>query len=350
MDWLTAAFIAMSISAAVTVADKYVVGYFSPRLYSFFIGLVGLLSILFMPFTQSLSLIQWFYGIALGIVFACFIYAGFNAYQKDEISRFASLTILSGIIIAIGGAIFYDERLTQHQFFAFGLFIIGSLLLATRIETRVVIEGKGNFKQEELPSLARLSIKNPLGASVRAGKQIANKVDKVVANWVSAAKNPQVTWIRLSQKLKLIDGLGWYIFSLVLYVPYALLSKDLSNSTGPLAGWISIRVGLFIGGIILMTNHWSELKQLKKQKKITLVASIKEIFGMLANYMILFSATTGSVGIVQALWAVEAVFVFIISITLAKFGIIEESLKRGDLIQKTAGVFIVACATILLFM
>ena len=117
---------------------------------------------------------------------------------------------------------------------------------------------------------------------------------------------------------------------------------------GILSGWIAIRVGLFLGALILLRGHFHELHDLKK-KRITMIATIKEFFGMSVNYLILFASTVGIVGIVQALWAVEAVGVFVVSSILARFGVIKESLTRKDLAQKSLGVFFVAVATILLF-
>jgi hypothetical protein len=98
-----------------------------------------------------------------------------------------------------------------------------------------------------------------------------------------------------------------------------------------------------------MTGHWRDLRELKK-RRIVAVATIKEFFGMATNYLVLFASTTGIVGIVQALFAVEAVGVFVLSGVLSHLGIIAESLDRDDVIQKSVGVIFVGAATWLLFL
>ena len=63
------------------------------------------------------------------------------------------------------------------------------------------------------------------------------------------AADPSVPWIRFKKKLKLIRGLGWYLASVLLYVPYTLLAKEYNVTVGIANGFAAIRVGLFVAGL-----------------------------------------------------------------------------------------------------
>lgn len=327
MDWLTAMLIAVSTSIFVALTDKYVVSHVKTKAYMFLIGVIGLLSFVFLPGSPTqLDLNQWILGITIGLIFCFSVYANFKAYEVEEVSRLAPLGILSTILITLGAAIFFGERLTTQQYYAFGLFVIGSLLLSTRLHTSI-----------EFLDFSKLSVTN------RKVKMSAfrNTLHELAAN-------PSVTWIRFTKKLQLIKGLGWYMASVLSYIPYTLLAKYLNTSAGVIPGWVSIRVGLCVGSFVLIIGHWKELKPF--WGKLGIIAGVKEVFGMMDNFLVLFAMTIGPAALIQSMWSVQAVGILVFGTILAKFGIIKESLKKQDLIQKGFGVALVAIATALLFL
>jgi hypothetical protein len=134
----------------------------------------------------------------------------------------------------------------------------------------------------------------------------------------------------------------------LLYIPYTLLAKQLNSSTDVYAGFVAIRVGIFVGALLLMIGSWKELKQFCK-KSILVVASIKEVFGMAANFLVMFAMAVGPAGMVQSILNSQSAGILVAGAILAKFGLIRESLKRRDMVQKTLGVALAIVATTLLF-
>jgi len=324
MDWLTAILVSTIISVGVSLTDKYMMAKVSAYAYTLLIGVVGLASLLFFRSTSSMDVVQWGFGISIGILFAVDIYATFRAYQQEEVSRLAPLSILSTVLITVGSAVFFGDHLSSKQLAAFGLFILGAILLATRFETRIDLDSILHFKIEP-----------------KKHKQVFHDI-------IAAAHDPGITWIRFRKKLKLIKGLGWYIASVLLYIPYTLLAKQLDIHNGALDGWVAIRVGLFLGALLLMAGHWKDLLAFTKTKLLA-IGAVKEGFGMTANLLVLVAMTTGPAGIVQSLLSAESVGILVVALILAKYGIIKESLAKRDVLQKAAGVALIMVATTLLF-
>lgn len=353
IDWLTAALIAISIGIGVALFDKYALSRTSAASYLFLIGCVNIFSLLFIPlgFAHMPTPAQWAYGIGLGIVFSISIYATFRAFQKEEVSRLVPLGILSTLLIAAGSAVFFDEQLTKQQLWAFLLFLVGAALLATRIVIKVeLLDDITNFRLERVGRKVQRAAEEAWHHPVHVGKSTSNQLfwtmyDIFDAQWVS----PVVDYMQYRRRLKLIKGLGWYLLAIGITVPYILLARQLNTTVGVTTGFMTIRVGLFIGSLFFLIGHWHEFAHFLQRRRLLAASGVKEIISAASGVIWWVAATSGPLSIVQALGSLQSAGVFVLGSLLAYFGIIHESLKRRDLVQKGLGVLCIAVATVLLF-
>jgi bacterial/archaeal transporter family protein len=349
MYWLTAALLSVSIGVFVALFDKYALGKGTAAAYLLLIGCVNLLTLLFLPFgfAHTPTSTQWLAGIALGIIFSIIIYASFKALEQEELSRLAPLGILSTILIAAGSALFFGERLTTNQYWAFALFLLGAIFLATRIVIKVeLLHDITNFSFEKLNKKVQKAAHEfyHQGPAQHTNKLFWTMYDVFETEWISP-----LAPVKYKKRIKLIKGLGWMLLSIGLAVPYILLTRHHNSTLGVATGYMTVRVGLFVGSAIIASIYWKELRSFFKQKKLIAMAGIKEAVSVGSGFIWWIAATSGPLSIVQSLGSLQSAGIFICSTTLSYFGIFHESLKRRDLIQKGIGVICIAAATVLLF-
>jgi uncharacterized membrane protein len=354
MDWLILTLISLAVGVVVSVFDKYTLSRASASSYLFLIGVVNAFSLLFIPLgvADNPSVSEWAMGLLLGILFAAIIYATFRAFQQEEVSRLVPLGILSTILISVGSAVFFAERLTVQQYWAFGLFIIGAFFLATRIEYKVeLLEDISNFKihkvGRQVQRAAQSAFSHPYKTSRKVSKQMLwTMYDIFETEWQS----PVVSYLKYKRKLKLIKGLGWYLLAIGLAIPYTLFAKQHNTLVGVTTGFMTIRVGLFVGSCLFVCLRWNEFVHfMTKKTKLFAVAGVKELVSVCAGFLWWAAVTTGPLSIILSLGSLQAAAVFVLTGVLSYFGIMHESLKRRDLLQKSVGVLFVTVATILLF-
>jgi uncharacterized membrane protein len=349
MDWLSLALISLVIGVAVSLFDKYTLGKASAAAYLFLIGVVNALTIFFVPlgYAQMPTAAQWTEGILLGVLFAVIIYMTFRAFQQEEISRLLPLGILSTILISVGSAVFFDERLTTNQYWAFALFIVGAFFLTTRIVYKVeLLDDISNFRIQKISRqtqrMAQDAFLHPYDTSRKFFWTMYDVFDK---QWDS----PVIDYLKYKRKLKLIRGLWWYLGAVALTIPYTLLAKQHNEALGLAAGFMTIRVGLFVGSFLLVIPFWHEVVYFAKHR-LFFVAGAKEVVSIASGFIWWAAATTGPLSIVLSLGSLQSALVFVAGSVLAYFGIIRESLKRRDVMQKSIGVLFATIATILLFL
>lgn len=359
MNWLTLALISIGIGTLVALFDKYTLSRTTARAYLFLIGVVNGLTLLLVPlgFIGSPSTTEWSVGIILGLVFATIAYSTFRAFQQEEVSRLVPLGILSTIFISISSVVFFDEQLTTLQYLSFVLFLIGAILLATRIVIKVeLLDDIQHFRIEKFSRRVRRQAENawthPFDTALGAGTQLSNQFFWTVYDILDAPKNwesPNVAYLHYKRKLKLIRGLRWYLFAIALTVPYILFARELNAAAGVGTGFVSIRAGLFIGAMLYSIGHWREIRNFIRKRRLFAAAGLKEVVSAGSGFLWWAAATSGPLSIVHALGSLQSAGVFIIGTALSYFGVLHESLKRRDIIQKAVGVLCVAGATALLF-
>ena len=137
MHWLAAVLIGHLFNAVAFVVDKVLLtkSFQNPFVYAFFIGILSGLAVVLLPFGVEWPGWQLFgLDLAGGALFIASLLAFFYALQGGEASR---------VVPFIGGGIpvftlvfellFLDQQLTQAQLIAFGVLVVGTVLIAIEI-------------------------------------------------------------------------------------------------------------------------------------------------------------------------------------------------------------------------
>jgi len=135
ISWLLVIVVAYFFFALSAFGDKVILaGPPNPKSYTFYVGLLGILAVLAIPFVglavPSSSLFFW---IALdAIVFALGIYFGFSAVENFEVSKVAvTIGATQPIFIFFISWIFFGyQGLGFLSFLAFALLFLGSVIIS----------------------------------------------------------------------------------------------------------------------------------------------------------------------------------------------------------------------------
>jgi len=137
MSWLIIAITAYFINAVNSIVDKFLLtsSVIKPVAYSFYIGVLGLFVLIFIPFVNFTipSPSQLFINLFTGVIFILAIFTFFNALWKGETSRI--LPLVGGLIpicILALSFIFLEERLISRQLGAFFLLVPGTVLISIK--------------------------------------------------------------------------------------------------------------------------------------------------------------------------------------------------------------------------
>lgn len=137
MYWLIIAISAYLINAVNSIVDKFLLtrSVLKPVTYSFYIGILGLFTLIFIPFVDFTipSFNQIFINLFTGGIFILAIFTFFNALHQGETSRV--LPLVGGMIplfIFSLSFIFLEERLTVTQLVAFFLLVCGAVLISIK--------------------------------------------------------------------------------------------------------------------------------------------------------------------------------------------------------------------------
>jgi len=355
-QFIIIALIAAALGAGVTVLDKHLVGRIPPRAFILLIGIFGLFSIALFPITNTAypEPQYWAYGIGLGLLFGLLIFSWFRAFRVGEVSRVAPLGIFSTILITLGGIIFFDEVLSQRQWVAFSLFLIGGLLLSLRLEKQLIfLDPKNIFKvvvtvSDETAKLFKHPVNHSMKVSRTFLRSIEHTTGDITDNLVNLLSG-KVFRVRARTKIRFAKGFWWAALAVLIAVPYSLLTKELNTTIGPLSGFITIRVGIFVFALIMLIDHFREVREAFKDPQAIVIAAIKEPFAMFVTFLVLVASTAGPLGLVRSIMSIDGAIILILSIIFAHFGFIEESLRRREIVQKTLGVLFLVAGSITLF-
>lgn len=295
MLWLWIALAAYLLNAIAATVDKILLSNDipNPRVYTFFISLLGGLGIVLAPW--GVTLISWeLFCVALltGVVSVSALWAFFNALIRNEASRVVPIVGgLQPIIIFFLAARFIGEQLTSLEILAVLLFILGGIII-----TLEPVQGKVKSK-------------------------------------------------------------AWIIYAVVsgsLFGALHFLSKYLFEHLDFINGFVWPRITT--AGVALLfllsPNFIKALKDNGKNAKpsskflFLLGQSAGAAFFILINYAI----SLGSVTIVNALQGVQYVFVFVFMILLSMFipKLVKEDVTKKVLVQKSLAIVLIILGIILL--
>ncbi len=301
MNWIIIAIISHFLTAIVFVIDKFIVSktVIRPVVYSFYVGILGGLTILLFPFGFKLiPLEQIIISFIAGILF---IFATFYLYKTIKISEVSRIIPIIGGVTAIFTLIltylFLDEKLTNNQFIAFFMLVLGGIIIFWHKKNKLK---DGNIKT--------LSFKKILFALLVA----------------------------------------------LLFASSYVLTKFIFIEESFINGFIWIRLGGVLGACLLLIpskNRKAVFNISREMKTKTIVLpifskSLSAFSFILLNYAIFL----GSVSLVNALQGVQYVFLLIIAFFFSvKFPkIIKEQINKGTILKRIIGISFICLGLIFL--
>ncbi|PJA86730.1 MAG: hypothetical protein CO141_03110 [Candidatus Moranbacteria bacterium CG_4_9_14_3_um_filter_42_9] len=156
MSWILFAIISYFLNAVTAIIDKFLLNKSvpSPKAYAFYVGLLSIFAVVFLPFgvvwPGLLSVIK---DLIPGIIFFWLVFFFVTAVKKNEVSRV--VTMIGGFapIFTLGLSFFiFHERLRNLHFAAFGLLVLGGVLISLKRS------GVGEIKNRLAPSGISISV------------------------------------------------------------------------------------------------------------------------------------------------------------------------------------------------
>jgi len=306
MSWLIIAAIAYFLIALQVVLDKFLLSskrVSHPAIYAFYSGVLSFSTLALAPFgLKAISFGNFLLYIFFGAVFIYGVLLIFFAIKNSEASR---VTPVVGAIIPI--ATYFIEYLLFGN--SFGKGEIGGIIL-------LILGG------------ILISFEFPL----KLGKK------------------------------KFFSGFYQSIFAgLILAIAFSAFDFFYKKEGTFLNVFIWTRMGLFFGALtLLFYPAWKKiifdsLLNFKKPKKNNVRTGnlfvLNKILGGVGSMLVNYAIALGSVTIVNALVAVEYVFVFMIGIIFARFfpEFFHEKHGRKEIFQKTASIAIIGLGLFLIF-
>jgi len=143
MSWIIFAILANFFWALGNVADKYIVGnrVKNPYVYQVWLIFFSVIYIILIPFINFI-LPDW-YTFGWLCMAAIFYFIGslfyIKAMQLEEVTRINIWLNLVPIFSMCFAWLLLGELLSSHQFLAFSLFIIGSIVASFRIRQKYIV-------------------------------------------------------------------------------------------------------------------------------------------------------------------------------------------------------------------
>lgn len=286
--WIIATLSGHMFNALAFVIDKYLLSKKipEPRLYSFYIGLLGVIAIVLVPFgVKFLNARLIFLSFASGGLFVLALYGFFRALKTGEASRIPAIVgSLNPVIIFLLSYFYLSERLSVREFFAFILLLAGGLLISLEKKRKLILRG---------------------------------------------------FWMSL---------LASFLFSLSF-----VLSKYVFNQTDFLSGFFWMRMGGVIVALVYLLSGKTRVQvrlsfKADKKNKTQVVFFAGQSLGALGFVLINYGVFLASATLVNALQSLQYVFLFIITIILSIFypRIIKEKIAPGAVFQKIIALFLIA--------
>jgi drug/metabolite transporter (DMT)-like permease len=299
MTWLTFAILGYGLLAIESVISKYLlVGRLkSWRLYTFYVGILSLFTIILSPLgIECNGLLPFLITFFSGIIFyisLCFLFNALLHASADRvyILQGASLTLLTLVL----SALFLKESMYQFRIVAIFFLVIGGLLIAYRFHHKTLFAGW----------------------------------QKVII----AALLASISLIMLKYSYGGQNFIAGYVFNRVGIFSGAILSLALP----------SFRKDIF--------NSWK--KKSVHQNTLNVIGTIiaKTIAGS-GMVMINYGVYLGSVAVVSALVSVQYLFTFLFVFILSHYfrKIFNQHLTWKNILLKIAGIILVILGTVFVFL
>ena len=295
MFWLIYLLIGLFIWSIAGLVDRYALHdkkVKSEKLYLIFpcVTLVIAAAIVIIPFfgLEPISSTSLWLALAAGIVEAFGLYYYYVAVSKEEISKVASIGMLTSFFTLFLAWFVLKDPLSKNELIAFLFFVIGSIILACHYEKGL-------------------------------------KISKAV-------------------KPLIIGGL----FGSVKYI----LFKAVFNVTEFWTGLFYSTVGLFIGGLLFILiwhkEMWRDFKILTPKMKTLMFGN--QAFAFFGHIFFFYSINLTNPALVSAAAGIQPVMILIMAIIVTKINpnLIAENIKKEDLVKKAVGIVIICLAVYVL--
>lgn len=297
MNWLAITLIAHFLFALVFVIDKFLLSKtnINPLVYAFYGGLLQSFALLLIPFgffvPSGQEILISFLAGALFIFAVLFLYKSFRFYEVSKIAPVVGGAI--PIFVLLLSYFFLDDQLSPKQLIAFGLLVLGGL----------------------------------------------------IALWPQ--KNPKISQLTENFWLK---GLSIAFLAAFFFAASFALTKLVYNSQPFINGFIWIRLGGFLGAIILLIwpKNWSTILNRTKAIKIKTITlfSTNKLIAALAFILLNYAIYLGNVSLINALQGVQYAFLFIVLLIFSKKypQILREQINSAIIIKKVAAIILISLA------
>ena len=311
--WLFTTIFAYFINAGVYVADKFILSkkIHSSITYAFFVGIWSIFNFVILIFDPWLpNLAEFILDLIAGMVFLFTLIFWYKALHQSEATRVVPIVgALTPIFSCALSYVFLGEELTERQFLAFVILVVGGVLISIKhtkfYVAKMVIE---RFK-------------------VVFGGLLGN---------IHAGYHPM-------QRILVNSTISAFFFAV-----YYVLIKYIYMSQPFVGSFVWSRLGTFIGVLfLLLIPNWrasivEHQKGQKTPKNMVFFLGVR-LLAALAFIMLNWAISLGNVALINALQGVQYVFlillVLFISARYPQF--FDEELGGGVIIQKSLGATLV---------
>lgn len=293
MNWVILVVTASLLLAVVNTLDKYVLTKWvrNPLVSVLVLGLIGLVgggAIFVTRGFAPMSAFNIFLALIAGICYLLAVIFYFKALKIEEMSRVVPLFYLSPLFILVFAAVFFGEIFNFLNYLGIFLLMIGAIWISSRSFLKITFN---------------------------------------LAFW-------------------------WMMIAVVTWSANLLLVKYLLNFTDYWTIFAWIRIGGFIGMIPLLFIYLPELRRTTKKygKKVLVVMSLSETITLISILLVTIATSIGYVTLVEALSALQALFVLLIALALSVFrpSILKEELGGAVVLQKVIATILMFVGVILI--
>jgi drug/metabolite transporter (DMT)-like permease len=311
--WLLVALISYFINAGVYVADKFLLSkkVHSSITYAFYVGIWSVFNffLLFLdPWMPSLR--EFTVDILAGMLFLLTLIFWYKALHQSEATRVVPIVgALIPIFSFIFSYVFLDQALSERQFLAFIILVIGGVLISVR-RTRF-------YKLKEVGERFKSIFGDLLGG-------------------IHATYRP-------TRRL-LFNSLVAALF----FASYYVLIKHIYMHQPFIGGFVWSRLGSFLGVLaILFVPAWRRniaayRKQSSKPANWGFFLAVR-VAAALAFIMLNWAISLGNVALINALQGTQYLFLILIVVFLSSRypKIMKEQFRGGVMLQKVLGTTLV---------
>lgn len=292
MSWLFIVIIAHLLNAGAFLVDKFLLvkAVPKPAVYAFWIGVLGLFSIVLLPFGSLVFTVREIaFAFFAGFTFEVALLFFFSALRRLETSRVVPVVGgLQPLLIFLLSYVFLGERLTQGEFVAFALLLIGSVIISYDTDTLHTRET----------------------AKRRRG-------------WLYAV-----------------------VSALFFAVSYAL-TKTVFEMQPFISGFVWIRIGAFLTVVLLLLRRQWRHDILGKQERLT--RKLRLLFfggqsaGAISAILLNYAISLASVTIITAMQGMQYAFLFLLAILLGRrYQQLRERLSMWIIVRKSFAIALIS--------